>query len=76
MSMINIGEMYQLRKRTKRSLREGRRSHQLHKHADIRQVDFESQVGIPTKLRLRICINLFLAIVILIVILIKVIAHY
>jgi hypothetical protein len=74
MSMMNMGEMYLLRKQTKRSLREGRRPARLaYKHIDTERMDVESHVGIPTKLRLRMYVNLFLASIVLIVLLLKLI---
>jgi hypothetical protein len=72
---MNISEMYQLRKKAKRSLQEERRG-RLHKRVQIEGMDFETHVGIPTKLKLRMYVNLFLAIIILIVIIVKVIAHF
>jgi hypothetical protein len=77
MSMMNISEVYQMRKKTKRDLREQRRpAHLVYKHVSIGHVHIETHVGLPARLKMRLCVNLFLAAVVLIIIVVKVIAHY
>ena len=74
---MNISEVYQMRKKAKRDLRDQRRpAHLVIKHVHIEHLSVETHVGMPARLRMRLCVNLFLGLVLLTVILVKVIAHY